>query len=59
MDIVGSKWIYKTMFKSDGSLEPYKAHFVAEGHTQVSGVDLMKHLHLFNLMKHLQQLQFM
>lgn len=29
---------YKTKFKSDGSLERYKAHLIAQGYNQVSGV---------------------
>jgi len=29
MHVVGCKWIYKTKFKSDGSIECYKARLVA------------------------------
>ncbi|BBH09537.1 Seven transmembrane MLO family protein [Prunus dulcis] len=36
---VGCKWVYKTKFKSDGSLERHKAGFVAKGFTQAFGVD--------------------
>ncbi|BBG96554.1 hypothetical protein Prudu_005393 [Prunus dulcis] len=32
---VGCKWVYKTKFKSDGSLERHKAGFVAKGFTQL------------------------
>ena len=37
MHVVGCKWIFKTNFKSDGSVEPYKAHPVAlRNHQQIS-----------------------
>ncbi|KAI5337174.1 hypothetical protein L3X38_016443 [Prunus dulcis] len=36
---VGCKWVYKTKFKSDGSLERHKARLVAKGFTQTFGVD--------------------
>ena len=32
--VVGSKWIYKVKHAADGSVEKYKAHFVAKGFTQ-------------------------
>ncbi|MCO5609893.1 hypothetical protein L7F22_064127 [Adiantum nelumboides] len=34
-----SKWIYKVKCKSDGSVERYKARFVAKGYTQIKGLD--------------------
>lgn len=36
---VGSKWIYKTKFLSDGSVERCKARLVAQGFSQTYGVD--------------------
>ncbi|KAL6278328.1 hypothetical protein ACE6H2_021929 [Prunus campanulata] len=36
---VGSRWIYKTKFHSDGSIERHKARLVARGFTQTYGVD--------------------
>ena len=36
---VGSRWIYKTKFKADGSIERHKARLVARGFTQTFGVD--------------------
>ncbi|KAI5350901.1 hypothetical protein L3X38_003792 [Prunus dulcis] len=36
---VGCKWVYKTKFKSDGSLERHKARLVAKGFTQTFRVD--------------------
>ncbi|KAK9911087.1 hypothetical protein M0R45_035010 [Rubus argutus] len=36
---VGSRWIYKTKFHSDGTVERHKARLVARGFTQTYGVD--------------------
>ena len=36
---IGSKWVFKLKYKSDGSLERHKAHMVAKGYTQIEGVD--------------------
>ena len=35
----GSRWIYKTKFKADGSIERHKARLVARGFTQTFGVN--------------------
>jgi hypothetical protein len=37
--VVTSKWIYKIRHAVDGSIEKYKARFVARGFSQVEGVD--------------------
>jgi hypothetical protein len=37
--VVGSKWIYKVNQVDDGSLEKYKARFVARGFSQIEGID--------------------
>ena len=37
--VVTSKWLYKIKHVADGSIEKYKAHFVARGFSQVEGVD--------------------
>lgn len=37
--LVGSKWIFKIKFNSDGSLDRYKARLVAQGFSQVEGID--------------------
>ena len=37
--VVTSKWIYKIKHAADGSIEKYKARFVARGFSQVEGVD--------------------
>jgi len=36
--IVSSKWIYKKKHTSDGSIEKYKARFVAQGLSQKEGI---------------------
>jgi hypothetical protein len=37
--VVTSKWIYKIKHAVDGSVEKYKARFVARGFSQVEGID--------------------
>ena len=37
--VVGSRWIYKVKQAVDGSVEKYKAIFVAWGFSQVEGID--------------------
>ncbi|XP_068323337.1 uncharacterized mitochondrial protein AtMg00810-like [Pyrus communis] len=40
--VVGSRWVYKIKFNSDGSIERHKARLVARGFTQTFGVDYKK-----------------
>ena len=37
--LVHSKWIFRTKFKADGSLNKYKARLVAKGFQQTPGVN--------------------
>ena len=36
---LGSRWIYKVKHAADGSMEKYKARFVAKGISQKEGID--------------------
>jgi hypothetical protein len=38
-NVITDKWIFKHKFNSDGSLEPYKAHWVLCDFTQRPGID--------------------
>ena len=44
--VVTSEWIYKIKHAADGSIEKYKARFVARGFYQKEGIDYEETLHL-------------
>eukprot|EP01018_Ginkgo_biloba_P037095 Gb_16229 [translate_table: standard] len=33
-DMIGTKWIYKTKYKFDGSIDKHKARLVSKGYAQ-------------------------
>ena len=42
MHVLGTKWVWKTKLKSDGSLDKLKARYVAKGFNQVAGLDFQE-----------------
>ena len=45
-NIIGTKWIYRNKQDENGLVVRNKAWLVAQGYTQVEGIDSMKLLHL-------------
>ena len=45
--VVTSKWIYRIKHAADGSVEKYKARFLARGFSQVEGIDYEETFSLF------------
>jgi hypothetical protein len=42
LHIIGSKWVFKTKLKPEGSLDRLKAHVVAKGYHQIDGIDYIE-----------------
>ena len=42
MNIAGSKWVFKTKLKADGTLDRLKAKLVAKGYHQVDDIDYIE-----------------
>jgi hypothetical protein len=42
LHVIGSKWVFKSKIKPDGSLDHLKARLVAKGYYQVDGVDYIE-----------------
>ena len=41
-DVIGTKWVYKIKYKSDGTIDKYKACLVAKGYAQKEGIDYIE-----------------
>ena len=41
---IGLKWVFKTKYNADGSIQKHKTRLVAKGHSQLQGVDLKETL---------------
>ena len=40
--LIGSKWVFKTKYKANGSLDKYKEILVAKGYAKKEGVDYIE-----------------
>ena len=40
--VVGCHWVYTFKYRLDGSVDQYKARFVAKGYTHTYGIDYFK-----------------
>jgi len=41
-DVIGTKWVYKSMYKSNGTIDNHKSHLATKGYTQKEGIDYTK-----------------
>jgi hypothetical protein len=55
-NVVGSKWVFRTKYHLDGSIDRLKACLVAKGYTQLYGLDFNDTL--VQLFKHQQFVLF-
>ena len=53
-EVIGLKWVYKTKYKEDGSIQKYKARLVAKGYSQQPGVDFNE---TFALVVHMETIR--
>ena len=47
-DVIGLKWIYKTKFHEDGSIQKHMARLVAKGYSQQTRIDFNETLALID-----------
>ncbi|MDP1136514.1 reverse transcriptase domain-containing protein, partial [Klebsiella pneumoniae] len=38
-NVIGLKWVFRTKFNTDGSIQKHKARLVAKGYAQLEGID--------------------
>ena len=50
--VVGCKWVFKTKLDENGQTERYKAWLVAQGFSQIPGVDFDETLHWSHVTRH-------
>lgn len=41
-DVIGTKWVYKTKYKLDGSINKHKACLFAKSYAQNEGIDYIE-----------------
>ncbi|KAL5827278.1 hypothetical protein ACOSQ3_019112 [Xanthoceras sorbifolium] len=41
-NVIGLKWVFKTKYHTDGTIQKYKARLVAKGYSQQQGIDFTK-----------------
>jgi hypothetical protein len=41
-EVIGTKWVYKNKYKSDGTIDKYKAHLAAKCYAQREGIDYIE-----------------
>ena len=44
--LIGSKWLFKSKLKVDGSIDKFKARLVTKGYSQQEGLTLKRHMHM-------------
>jgi hypothetical protein len=56
VNVIGTKWIFKNKHEEDGEVVRNKAHLVAQGFSQVEGLDFRK---IFAPIAHLEAIRIL